>query len=397
MKKALWTVALIVFVTLGCAAVVSASEGGRRAAPGTADAVGPQEYGADLDMDYCYNYLAPFGNWVRLDTWGYVWCPRHMGYNWRPYSEGRWVWTDYGWTWISDLEWGWIPFHYGRWGWDDDFGWFWVPGTIWGPAWVTWRSSDLYCGWAPFPPGVEFRAGMDFATFGVDIPFRFWVFIGASHFCDRSVYAYILPYERNVTIINNTFIHNNFSWRGTRFVNDGIGIDTVKRLTGRDVPRFALQDSRQPGRATVTGNQIQLFRPSFKTTAGTRPRAFLNRDQARQEIGPARVFESREQPPARPAEAAVRQRQDEERKLMEQSQAQEIKAMDRQKSQAQKKVQAASEKARIEQDYQTKKAEMAKRHQAEKQQMNERQRTDAQQVRQAGQQKSQEQPPKKKK
>ena len=28
---------------------------------------------------------------------------------------GHWLQTEYGWTWISDWDWGWAPFHYGRW------------------------------------------------------------------------------------------------------------------------------------------------------------------------------------------------------------------------------------------------------------------------------------------
>jgi hypothetical protein len=399
MKNTLVMTCLFFLLTAGRAARVYPGEAEYGRDVGAGSALGSEEYGADLDLDYCYNYLAPFGTWVSLDPWGYVWCPRHMGYNWRPYSEGHWVWTDYGWTWISDFDWGWIPFHYGRWGWDDDFGWFWVPGTAWGPAWVTWRSSDLYCGWAPFPPGIEFRAGIDFASIGIDIPFRFWVFVGASHFCDRDIFPYVLPYERNITIIHNTRIYNNFSWRGNRFVNDGINVDTIRRLTRREVPRYALQDARQPGRAITTGNQVQLYRPSFRSTSGARPKTFLSPDQAHREIGPARVFESREQPPRSSAETAVRKRQDEERRIMQQSQSEEMKAMERQRSQEQQRAKAAEERAKIQQDYQARKAEMAKQHQDERQQMNERHKNDTERVRNAGQQKQQQQapPPKKKK
>ena len=69
-----------------------------------------------------------------MHPYGYVWTPRHMGYQWRPYSNGHWVMTDFGWTWVAYEPWGAIPFHYGRWGYDDYLGWYWVPGTTWGPA-----------------------------------------------------------------------------------------------------------------------------------------------------------------------------------------------------------------------------------------------------------------------
>jgi hypothetical protein len=391
-RKALSSVGLAALATLGCLVLVSASEGVRPGEGAPSRAVVSQDMGAELDLDYCYNYLAPYGSWVNMDPWGYVWCPRHMGYNWRPYTEGHWVWTDYGWTWISDFDWGWIPFHYGRWGWDDDLGWYWVPGTVWGPAWVTWRSSDLYCGWAPFPPGIEFRAGLDFARFGIDFPFRFWIFIGASHFCDTSIFPYVLPYERNITIINNTRLYSNFSWRGTRFINDGINVDTVQRLTRRPVTRYALQDARRPGRAAIVGNQVQLYRPAIRSTPNARPKTYLNQDQARSEIGPAKVFEPRQQPPKMATESDVQKRQSAERKLMDQSHAQELKAIDQQRIQEQRKVQAPADKARIEQDYQAKRSDVAKQHQAERQQITERHKSDTQQVKRAVQPKTQPKP-----
>ena len=55
---------------------------------------------------------------------------------------------------------GWVAFHYGRWINTDAYGWAWVPGNEWGPAWVDWRRSDEYAGWAPLPPDeviVEYR------------------------------------------------------------------------------------------------------------------------------------------------------------------------------------------------------------------------------------------------
>jgi len=60
-----------------------------------------------MDSSYFYNYLSPYGYWTSHLKHGYVWIPYSTGYGWRPYSQGRWMWTDFGWTWISDFEWGW--------------------------------------------------------------------------------------------------------------------------------------------------------------------------------------------------------------------------------------------------------------------------------------------------
>jgi hypothetical protein len=381
---------------VGSAAHATSSGHEHAAIIGGSSAGDPQEFGANLDIDYCYSYLSTYGTWVSLEPYGYVWRPRHMGYRWRPYSEGHWVWTDDGWTWIDDAEWGWVPFHYGRWGWDDDFGWFWVPGSEWGPAWVTWRSSDMYMGWAPIPPGFEFRAGIDFAALSIRIPGNFWIFIGGSHFLDPDIHPYVLPAERNVTIINYTTIQNNFAFRGNRFINEGVGIDTVRRITRRDVPRYSLQDSRQPGPARVVGHTVQFYRPSFRSAPGARPKTSLDRAQARQELAPAKVYEPRAQPPTRSAQSAVQQRQAQEKALLQQTQSQELKDIQRRQADEAKRARSASEKAKIQQDYRTRTLELEKQHQAEVRQLSERQKKDAAQVRQAKPAK-QEPPPKKKK
>ena len=81
-------------------------------------------------------------------------------------------------------------------------------------------------GWALLPPGMEFRAGMDYGPVVIDIPGRYWIFIGLLYFLDSDIYPYVLPYERNATIINYTSLHNNFHFSGNSFINEGIGIDS---------------------------------------------------------------------------------------------------------------------------------------------------------------------------
>jgi hypothetical protein len=67
---------------------------------------------------------------------------------WRPYNNGYWAWTSYGWTWVPNERWGWAAFHYGRWGYGNR-GWYWIPGASWGPAWVSWSVGNDYLGWCP--------------------------------------------------------------------------------------------------------------------------------------------------------------------------------------------------------------------------------------------------------
>ena len=118
-----------------------------------------------------YSRLAPYGSWAWVAPYGRVWVPS-VGYGWRPYYYGRWVLTDWGWTFVSDDPWGWAAYHYGRWNWGLGVGWYWVPGTIWAPAWVSWRYGGGFVSWCPLgPPGV---------VFGYRHPA--WVAVGETHF-----------------------------------------------------------------------------------------------------------------------------------------------------------------------------------------------------------------------
>lgn len=398
MKRVLWMIPVIFAITVGCAGYGSAPGVGYP--PGAGSAVypgdqqyssGPQQYGQNEDMSYFYDRLSPYGSWIDYNPYGYVWVPRHRGYNWRPYSEGHWVWTDYGWTWIADEEWGDIPFHYGRWGMDEDIGWYWVPGTEWGPAWVTWRSNDQYMGWAPLPPGVRFGAGIDFNSQAFDIPFNFWIFIQGSHFQDRDINRYVLPYERNTTIVNYTTIHNNIYIQNDRIINEGIRPEDVRRMTGRDVPRYRVQNAPQPERTRVVGQDVQIFRPAIRQNEAARPKAYLNRDQARQELAPAKVFEPRPQQPVREQVTAVQKRQAEEKALLEKTQAQELKDIQDKRAAEQAQVRDSAAREKVQQEYNAKQAELQKQHQSEKQQLTERHKKDTEQVKKAA-----EKPPKKK-
>jgi chemotaxis protein histidine kinase CheA len=103
-----------------------------------------------------YTALEGMGDWFETDRYGFVWRPYVAAQNdkWRPYADGRWLCTDYGWTWQSNEPFGWAAYHYGRWAKLTGTGWVWVPGSEWAPAWVAWRwhRPREFVGWAPLPP-----------------------------------------------------------------------------------------------------------------------------------------------------------------------------------------------------------------------------------------------------
>src|SRR5207245_3465586 len=69
----------------------------------------PRENAPARGYSTFYTKLEPHGAWFETSDYGYVWQPRQAESSraWRPYTNGRWVYTDVGWTWISEEPFGW--------------------------------------------------------------------------------------------------------------------------------------------------------------------------------------------------------------------------------------------------------------------------------------------------
>lgn len=390
MKNGLWVVSLIFLLTMGCTAYALSPGSGYSPGLGGQYGGNQQQYGQygtnrQMDMRSIYNYLAPYGRWIYLEPYGFVWTPRHMGSQWRPYRNGRWVMTEMGWTWIARERWGAIPFHYGRWGYNRYFGWFWVPGRTWGPAWVSWRWNDQYAGWAPLQPGIEIRAGMDYTSISINIPNLFWTFLQTSHFLDPDINSYALPYERNAALCNSTSMHDNNYFRNDRIYNEGIAVDLVRRLTQRDVPQYTIQDAQQPGLAKISGKQLQIYRPTIQADSSAKPQEFLTADAAGRELAPVNVVASQKKAeqakqaqPAQQVQQNKQAKQDQKDKQAKQTELNKQAHLDQQDKQAKQaeqnkkakevqqnkednKVQQVQEDKQGKQDKQDKQAEKKKK------------------------------------
>src|SRR3954470_1830819 len=155
---------------------------------------------SDNSYDLFYTRLEPYGSWLETHDYGYVWQPREAGSaNWRPYANGHWVYTDAGWAWVSEERFGWATYHYGRWTRLRTVGWVWVPGDEWAPAWVSWRKSDDYVGWAPLPPEAQFdrRRGIrNWADNYYDIGPAQYCFVPTAQFGAERVERGIVPSEQ---------------------------------------------------------------------------------------------------------------------------------------------------------------------------------------------------------
>lgn len=185
-KKPLCTAALLLALAFGATALE----------PVAIPAVGPA-HAASITVTM-HSDLVRYGTWRTSHRFGEVWVP-DVAAGWRPYTVGRWIWTDQGWYWDSDEPFGYVVFHYGRWVFDPDLGWVWIEGSDWAPAWVIWRQGDREVGWAPAPPpDVEVV---------VDDPW--WCFVPVAEISAPRIVAIVQPVEENITIVRNTTIIEN--------------------------------------------------------------------------------------------------------------------------------------------------------------------------------------------
>jgi len=244
----------------------------------------PQARGADVSLDFIYDNLSG-GNWIDVEGYGYGWQPdlAVSDLNWRPYSDGYWAYTDYGWTWISYEDFGWATYHYGRWANLADYGWVWFPGEDldWGPAWVSWRTGGDYIGWAPLPPrgpGVVYEG----QPIGVNVDVAFDIGPEYYNFCDVRFIGEpvlrdrIFPPVQNVTYITNTVNVTNITVQNNVVYNYGPDFAVVNRYSSRPIQRLTIERQAPTNLTTavksgtltkVQGNKLLVAAPQKLATA----------------------------------------------------------------------------------------------------------------------------------
>ena len=234
-----------------------------------------------IDIDTFYDELDPYGEWVWHPRYGYVWLPEDVSPRWRPYTVGRWTYTDeYGWYWDSNEPFAWAVYHYGRWGYDEDYGWFWVPGDTWAPAWVQWRYSDDYVGWAPVGPGRQGYA------YGVPVNYEppiaeSWVFVQPRYMTSRVISHYALPIGGlGVAFFGATNVYRPI-YRGGIVYNYGMPRDRVVKIIRRPiyVQKVYKVDHWRGGKFDRDSRNkgIKIYAPNFNKNGRNRgPKKFVD-------------------------------------------------------------------------------------------------------------------------
>jgi hypothetical protein len=338
-----------------------------------------EPYPSRLDTSYIYDYLTPYGMWIYHPPYGYVWLPERVSYGWRPYTNGQWVWTDFGWTWVSSYRWGWIPFHYGRWGRDRHLGWFWMPDTIWGPAWVSWRRGDLYIGWAPLPPEARFVFGVGINSLPYTLMNSYWVFVEYPYFLDARLYRYILPIERNITIINYTVVQTNIVVQNNRIINRGIDVEYIGRAAKQRIYKRELSPLARPGPSRVSSDRVEIFNPYIERNETARPQKMIDRNEALDRITRTTLRSPSERTQYSEDER-LENTQEEEMRMLEQSQKKELDEMNKKMLEEKSEVESSEAKKKIETEYREKITKIKKSHETEKTQIKKRHEKETEEV-----------------
>jgi hypothetical protein len=200
-----------------------------------------------VSLDFFYDNLDRYGSWREVGNYGYCWQPNDVDSDWRPYSDGRWVYTDAGWTWDSDEPFGWAVYHYGRWANLENAGWTWIPGTEWGPGWVSWRHSERYVGWAPLPPEAIFRRTLGLSAWVddyYDIGPSHYRFVEGRDFGSQRLGSVFIDRSQNIRIIHQTTNITNITYQGNMVHNGGLRFDQQSRESREPLHRYKL-DRRQ--------------------------------------------------------------------------------------------------------------------------------------------------------
>lgn len=205
-----------------------------------------------------YTGLAPYGQWIEDARFGFLWAP-DVEEDFRPYyTNGRWVMTEAGNTWLSDYVWGWACFHYGRWIYNDFYGWLWQPGSYWGPAWVDWQASPNLYGWAPLTP----EAVIDHDGVRDACPEDWWVFVPSNNIYTGNYQRYRVgtaPADGVASMLK--YVNRVTLYRDVACV-EGPHINEVKKTTGEDVLLYKLRSGTSRN-IRIHNDELRMFKPTF--------------------------------------------------------------------------------------------------------------------------------------
>ncbi|MGV8017961.1 MAG: DUF6600 domain-containing protein [Ignavibacteria bacterium] len=194
----------------------------------------------------------------------FVWQPRGYHSGWTPYSNGRWIYTDYNWYWHSYYKWGWAPYHYGRWVYSAYYGWIWIPGRHWAPSWVDWCYSDYHVGWYPRYP--RFHRTFSYHRY-YERHYTHWVFVERHKMLDPKINSnLIVSSELNKDLISKSSMTTQTNkYLNGKIVSAGPPVQDIEKTMGKkiDVKHINYTESKEDSKVVKSG--IYAYKPDDKS------------------------------------------------------------------------------------------------------------------------------------
>jgi hypothetical protein len=238
-----------------------------------------------VDINIFFDQLAPHGVWVKHAKYHYIFCPK-VDADWRPYTHGHWIYLkDWGWYFASSEPFAWAVYHYGRWFEDQRLGWCWVPGNAWASAWVAWRRSNDYIGWAPLEPDQDgFQVNVSISK--SEPPQHDWVFVPPKRFLEPQLNVAIVVGDRQPDAFQKTQFVGPVVVQNNKVINNVIEVNFIQQVTNTTVVVVNPTIVDQPQSADVSGNTVAVFAPPIAPPKQDEaPKQAADPDQAAQQLG----------------------------------------------------------------------------------------------------------------
>jgi hypothetical protein len=197
------------------------------------------------------------------------------------------------------------------------------------------------------------------------------------YFLNNRLYRYVLPTERNFTIINYSALRTDIRVRGDRISNLGVDIDYIRRMTKQTVSRHELTPAVRPGQPRVWDGRVEIYNPIVRHNESARPDKILEKEEALDRVIRTTLRVTEDETESQ--EVRLKNAQERELQNLEKSQEKELQQVIRKKQLEEDAAKDEAEKQKIKKDYDQKvvkikqshekeKAEIKKRHEKEEEQ-----------------------------
>lgn len=240
-----------------------------------------------------YDVLSPMGEWIQItkddidddlsdgegqsitalaeDGTLFIWKPETEK-DWKPYSNGRWEYTDHGWLWVSSDKWGNSTYNYGRWWNSPKYGWVWLPGYTWAPAWVRFKVSndDNYISWVALTPKAKWKSekGITNENYNYKNKDADWIVVDNQTFTGDIKTSNLQPEVKVPSILNDSRAITNISIEDDKIITGGPDVNRIEEKTGKKIKRKRLRFGSDKGNTIIGNDDVTVGKEQFRKYDG---------------------------------------------------------------------------------------------------------------------------------